>query len=126
MDFRQAFVDETLAAEAGIDGHHEQQINFVEIRRGFSDGGGRVDGEADFFAERFYFPEELRDFVAELDVDDDLVRAGFDKWLQQNFRFAANQMHVEKKFFGVRPHGGDDGGAEGNVRHELAVHDIEV
>ena len=34
LDFRQAFVDEFLSAEAGIDGHHQQQVNLFEIAAG--------------------------------------------------------------------------------------------
>ena len=32
LDFRQGFVDEFLSAEAGIDGHHQQQVNLFEMR----------------------------------------------------------------------------------------------
>ena len=45
---------------------------------------------------------------------------------QKNFRLAAHEVDVEEKIFGEWAHGGDDGGAEGNVGDELAVHDVEV
>jgi len=35
-------------------------------------------------------------------------------------------VNVEEKRLGTRPHGGDDGGTKGNVRHKVAVHDVEV
>src|ERR1035437_7368509 len=126
LDFGQTFVNKTLPTEAGIDGHHEEQVNLVEIRLDGSDGGGRVDGEADFFSERADFPQQRCDAFAEFDVDGDLIRPGLDEEFQQNFRFAAHEVHVEEKFLGVWPDGGDDFGAEGNVGDEVAVHDVEV
>src|ERR1035437_115194 len=126
MDFRQALVNKTLAAEAGINGHHEEQINLVEERQHLGDGGGRVDGQADFFAERADFPNERRDLLVQFDVDDDLIRARLDEGFEENLRLAAHEVNVEEKFFGVRTDGGDDVGAERNVWHELAVHDVEV
>ena len=40
---------------------------------------GRIDGQADLFAERFDFPDERRDLFAQFDVDDDFIRAGLGK-----------------------------------------------
>ena len=37
---------------------------------------GRIDGEADFFAELSDFPDERLDLLAQFDVDDDFVGAG--------------------------------------------------
>ena len=53
-------------------------------------------------------------------------RAGLRERLQQNLRLAAHQVNIKEEILGVRPHGGDDVGAEGDVRHKLAVHDVEV
>jgi hypothetical protein len=50
----------------------------------------------------------------------------FGERFEQDFRLGAHEMHVEKKFFCQRADGFDDGGAEGNVRHKMAVHDVEV
>ena len=47
-------MDEFLSAEAGVDGHHEQQVNFVEDMVRLQEMAvGRIDGETGFFAERF-------------------------------------------------------------------------
>jgi hypothetical protein len=59
-------VDEFLSAKTGIDGHHQQQINLVEVRQNFGDGGGRIDRQADLFAEGFDFPDERRNLFAQL------------------------------------------------------------
>ena len=64
--------------------------------------------------------------VAEFDVDDHFVRAGLGKRFEQNFRLGTHEVDVEKKFLRQRPDGFDDLRAEGNVRHEMAVHDVEV
>ena len=59
----------------------------IEVRLDLSDGRGRIDAESDFYAERFYFPEQLRDAFAKFNVNDDLVCAGFGEGFQQDFRF---------------------------------------
>ena len=98
---------------------------FAEVRLDERDGGGRVDGEADFFAERFDFPDERRDLLAQFDVNDDFVRAGPGKRFEQNFGLGTHEVDV-KKHFGQRTNGADDFRAKGNVRHEMPVHDVEV
>ena len=58
-------------------------------------------------------------------MDDDLLRARLGERFEQNLRAAAHEMHVEEHF-GERPQLRDDRRAEGDVRHEMAVHDVEV
>jgi hypothetical protein len=53
--------------------------------RRFGDGGRRIDGEADFFAERFYFPDERLDLFAQFDVNDDFVGPGFRRTVRAGF-----------------------------------------
>ena len=62
---------------------------------------------------------------SKFDVNDDLVGAGSGKRFQQNFRLGTHEMNVEKHF-GQRADGAHDCRAEGNVRHEMAVHDVKV
>ena len=87
LDFRQRFVDELLSAEARIDGHHQQQVNLVEIWLDVGDGGGRVDGQADFFAERLDFPDEWRDLLVKFDMNDDFGPRR--PWQRVRSKFAA-------------------------------------
>jgi len=96
LDFGQRFVDEFLPAKTGIHRHDEQQVNLIEIRLDLGDGGGRVDGEADLFAERFDFPDQRRDLFAQFNVNDDFIRARPGEWLQQNVRSRAHEMNVEE------------------------------
>ena len=95
------------------------------MRLHLGDGRGRIDGQADFHAERFDFPEQLRHALGEFNVNGDLIGAGPGKWLQQNLRLGTHQMHVEE-FFTERTEGFHHRRAEGNVRHEMPVHDVEV
>jgi hypothetical protein len=44
-----------LSTKAGVNGHHQQQINLFEMRLDGANRRGRIDGEADFLAQRFYF-----------------------------------------------------------------------
>src|SRR5688572_3515319 len=86
LNFWDRFLDERLPSETGIDGHYEKQIDLGEVR---FDGGnvcGRVDCEADLFAERTNLPDERIDLIAEFDVDGDIVRAGFGEGFEENFR----------------------------------------
>ena len=125
LDFGQAFVDERLAAEARIDSHHKQQINLVEIRQDFGDGGGRIDSHADFFAERFNFPNERGDLLVKFDMDGDSIRASLGKRFDQNFRLRAHEVNVEK-YFSQGTNGAHDFRPKGNVWDEMPVHDVEV
>ena len=68
----------------------------------------------------------MRDFFRKLDVNGDQVGTGLDKGFKKDFRLAAHEVDVEEQIFGVGPDGGDDGRTEGNVRHELTVHDVKV
>ena len=79
LNLWEAFVNETLSAEAGIHRHHQQQINLIEKRLHSGDAGGRIHGEPNLFAERTDFPQQRRHAIAEFDVNDDLISPGFDK-----------------------------------------------
>ena len=101
------------------------EINLFEIRLGHGDGGGRIDGEADLFAEGFDLPEQRSDGFAQLDVDVDLIRAGLGERLQEDLRLGAHQVRVEEQLRQrtERPH---HRRAEGEIGHEMAVHDVQV
>ena len=98
LNLRQRFIDEFLSAETRIHRHDQQRVNLIEVRLNLSDGRGRVDGESDFYAERSYFPEQLRDAFAKFNVNDDLIGAGLGERFQQNLRLGAHEMHIEEDF----------------------------
>ena len=69
----------------------------------------------------------MRDIVFRFrfDVDGDRIRAGLEEARQIMIGMFDHEMHVEREL-GVFAHGGDDGGPEGNVIDEMAVHDVEM
>src|SRR6266566_2553760 len=69
LNFGQRLVNELLAAKTGIDRHDEQLINLFQIWLDHGNGGWRIDGQSHFFAERFNFPNQGRNLVAQLDVN---------------------------------------------------------
>lgn len=98
LDFGQDFVDESLPAKTRMDRHDQQRINLAEKRKGQIDRSRRIDGQANFLSQGFYLPNQMGDPVSEFDVDIHLAGPGFGKWFEQNLRFAAHQVNVEKEF----------------------------
>ena len=125
LNLGQAFADEFLSAETGIDRHHQQEINLVEKWLSSGNCRGRIDGKANFLAKRFYFLDERRNLVTEFDVNDHFIRPGFGKGFKQDFRPGTHEVNVEKQF-GERADGFDDLRTEGNVWHEVTIHDVEM
>ena len=58
-------------------------------------------------------------------MDGKVISARFGKGFDQDFRATAHEMDVEGHF-GQRAYGADDGRAEGDVRNEVAIHDVKV
>ncbi len=89
------------------------------------DRGWRVDSESHSLSQRFDFPQQVRDAVAEFDVDIHLGRASFGEWFQQNLRLGAHQMHIEKQF-GKWPDRGHYRRPERDILDEMPVHNIKM
>ena len=117
--------DEALAAEAGIDAHHQHEVDEVENMR---DRGGRrrrIEGDPGLLAER---PDRLQRAVEMrpgLGVDGQAIGAGGGEIGEIGIDRRDHQMHVEglgrdmpDRLHHLR--------TEGNIRHEMAVHDIDV
>ena len=66
-DLRHHLVHERLAAEAGVHGHEQQQVDLVEVRLGRLERRLGVDGQADVEAEVPHLVDQLAG-VAHLDV----------------------------------------------------------
>ena len=64
--------------------------------------------------------------VGGLDVDADLIGTGAGEGLDVGLRFGEHEMRIEKQFTAVAAEGGDGLGTEGEVRDEVAVHDIHM
>ena len=54
-----------------------------------------------------------------------MIGAGFGEGFEIRIARRDHQVHVER-LFGVRPDRFDDVRADGNVRHEMAVHDVDM
>ena len=65
------------------------------------------------------------DLFPKFNVNDHFVRAGFRKGFEQDFRLGTHEVNVKEKF-GEWADGLDNLRTEGNVRDEVAIHDIEV
>lgn len=79
LDFFEDILHEGLSAEAGDDGHAEEEVDFVEVGDEGLEGGCGVEGEAGEaagFADAF---EGFGDVVFGFDVDGDEVGAGLDE-----------------------------------------------
>lgn len=63
--------------------------------------------------------------ATQFNVDDQFIGAGFRKGFEEDFRFGAHQVHVKKEL-AERADGLDDLRAEGNIRHEMPVHNVQV
>lgn len=125
LDFGNGFVDERLAAESWIDGHDEHQVHLTEEGADGAHGGGWVNGEAGAEAEGADFPQQTFHAGTEFDVDGELLGAGLGEGFEEDLRSGAHQVDVEE-LSGEGSEVGDEGGAEGQVGDEMAVHDIEV
>ncbi len=74
---------------------------------------------------RRIFRSSARGFGDDLDVERDDVRAGADEDLREPGRVGDHQVRVHRQRGGA-PHGLDDVRPEGEVRDEMAVHDVHV
>lgn len=124
-DFFEDFRHECLAAEAGDDGHAEEEVDLGEEGFDLGQGGGGVEGEAGEAAGGADAAEGFGDVVIGLDVDGDEVRAGIDEALEVVVRARDHEVGVEEDVVDLID-GFDDGGAERDVVDEVSVHDVEV
>lgn len=126
FEFRQQIVAEGLAAEARLDGHDQNEIDHREER--FDGGGGRVgiEHEAGLATEIADLFQGGGVVVGGFDMDADEIGAGFGEGIDVTMRFGEHQVGVEEKFQAVAAEGGEGFGAEGEVWHEMAIHDVEV
>ena len=124
-ELRQHRRQEGLAAEAGVDGHHQDEVALVED---VLDRGGRrrgVERHAGLRAELADAREAAVEVGAGLGVDGDDVGAGGDEGLEEGVGGRDHQVDVERG-----PRAGaerrDHVGAEGDVGDEMAVHHVDL
>lgn len=124
-DFFEHVAAEALTAEAGLDGHDENEIDRFQVGEKGVGGGVGFDREAGEAFEGPDFLEGFADRVARFDVDRDHVGAGLGEGINEPVGVQEHQVDVEKEA-GFPVEGGDDFGAEGEVGDEVAVHDVDM
>ena len=124
-DFVEREGEELLAAEAGIDAHHEHMVHHgKDFDQGLDRGGG-VDDDAGLHAVVGDLLEGAVQVAADLLVDGHHVGAGFGEGGDEVVGVLDHQVAVEGEF-GDGAEGLDHGRAEGDVGDEVAVHDVDV
>ena len=114
-----------LAAEAGVDRHHEQEVGQGERVLEGVERGGRVDGDAGRHAALPDPLERAVEVAARLDVDRHPLDAGRGQAGDQGVGVADHEVGVERELAA----GGEalhHRRAESEIGDEAAVHDVEV
>ena len=117
--------DEGLAAETGVHRHQEHQIHHVEHRLDGGFMGARVENHAGLLAQCSDGLERPMQVRACFRMDADDVCACLGEGLEVGIDRGDHQMHVEH-LPGVGAQGFDHVWTDGDVRHEMAVHHVDV
>ena len=125
-DLGQHVAAEGLSAEAGLHGHDEKEIDLGE--EGLGEFGRRagVEHEAGLATELADAGEQCAVIDGGLEVEADEVGAGFGEGLHEVLGVVQHEVDVEKEAGHLAAELGDHLRAEGEVGHEVAVHDVQV
>ena len=108
----------------GVHAHEEEDVDLLEVRQHRVERRLGVVHEPDPHAVRAH-PVEQRPRVAELDVHGARVGAGLGEVVEQVTRVVDHQVAVEVQV-GARPQALHHRRADREVRHEVAVHHVDV
>jgi hypothetical protein len=114
-----------LPAEAGIDRHDEDEIDQVDDVLDRGDRCRGVERDARLFAERADRLQRAVHVRAGLNVNCNDVGAGLGEGFEVKIARRDHQMHVER-FLGDRADCLHHGRADGDIGHEMPVHDVNV
>ena len=118
-------VEEVLAAEARFHGHQQQHVDLgQQVLVGFH-RGTRIEGQPGPGTRGADGAQGADRGVHRLGVDGHVARAGLGVLRRPPFRLLDHQVTVERQG-GVLEQRLDHGQAEGEVGHEVVVHDIHV
>src|SRR5512145_1393566 len=117
--------DEFLAAVTGIDGHHQHQVDVVEHLGDGVGGRRRVERNAGFLAQRLDQLNGAVQMWAGFGVNGDDVGAGVDEVVDERIDWRHHKVDIEGESR-MRPKRLDHRRADGDVGHEMAVHDVDV
>jgi hypothetical protein len=124
-DLRQHHVEELLAAEAGLHRHQQHHVDLVKQVFVLLDGRARVDAEAGARPGGPDGPERPDRGLRGFGVDGDAPRPGFRVGGGIPVGVLDHQMAVDRQH-GMLEQRLDDRQAEGEVRDEVVVHDVDV
>jgi hypothetical protein len=124
-DFFGGVVDKFLGAESGMNRHNQHHIAqrrdiFYSIDRRFG-----IQANACAYAELMKPVNQLLGLFGNFDMKGYVIDTGINKGLCVFFRLANHQVAVEDEF-AVFAKFGNNNGADGDIRDEVAVHYIEV
>ena len=125
LDFFVCAFDELLSAEAWVDRHEEHHVQVAEDVLQHADGCVRIKYHTGVYAEGFDLLHGAVDMGAGLIVESDDVGACLGEGLEVLLRLHDHQVDV-KRLLGFLLDGLHHGDAEGDVRHEAAVHHVAV
>lgn len=117
--------NELLAAEAGVDTHDEDHVQLPGQAGQSRYGGRRVEGDAAFHAGFVDLLQDPVEMGAGFLMDRDVLDAGSSQTVDVGFRMFYHEMGIEGQL-GAAAQGLDDRDAKGQVRHEMAVHQVEM
>src|SRR5262249_53981886 len=124
-DLRDGRRDKLLSAEARVYGHYQDEVDVVEHRIDRRGRRPRIKSDPRSGAKPSDLGKIAIQMPADLDVNGQPVRATVDEGAQVAAGVDDHQVHIERQAR-RSAYRGDDDGPEGNVRHELSVHDVDV
>ena len=113
-----------MAAKAGMHAHEQQDVDLIQMREHRVERGVRIQHQPHFHAVCAHTVEQ-RPRITELDVHGATVRAGRGELVEQISGVVDHEVAVEVHV-GTRTQAFDHWRADRQVRHEVAVHDVDV
>src|SRR5262249_33206128 len=124
-NFFQRGRDKGLPAEAGIDRHHQNEIDEIDQRLDRALARARIKRHPCLPAERADCLQRAMHMRPRLDVNGNDVGAGFGKSLEIGIAGRDHQVHVEH-FLGVRTQRFHHAGTDRDIGHEVPVHYVDM
>ena len=124
--FGQGGRQEALPAEAGVDGHDEDEVEFVHDVFEAGERGGGIEDEPRFQAVVLDLLQAAVNVDGGFGMEADVVRARFGEWFDKAVHRAGHKVHVNRRGDAVVAQGFADRRAEAEVGDEVVVHHVEV
>ena len=124
-DLGQHLGDEGLPSKAGVDGHDQDALQVGQHPFDGTDRSRRVERDARFGPGIFDLVQQPMQVIRRFGMDRDDIAAEFGKLHDELLRVLDHQMCVERHI-GNRAQRFDQRRAEGDIRHKMTVHNIDV